>query len=56
MFPEEINEERLPFFLDWLIENVDLVEISANSDDDAYTVFETMNDRGLNLIVPTNSQ
>jgi hypothetical protein len=49
MFPEEINEERLPFFLDWLIENVDLVEITANSDDDAYTVFETMNDRGLNL-------
>ena len=35
--------------MDWLIENVDLVEITAYSDDDAYTIFETMNDRGLSL-------
>ncbi len=48
-FPEEIDASRLPYFLDWLTRNVDLVEISANSDDDAYTIFETMNDRGLNL-------
>jgi hypothetical protein len=48
-FPEDIDESRLPYFLDWLIENVDLVEISASSDDDAYTIFETMNDRGLSL-------
>src|SRR5712691_1541058 len=26
-----------------------LVEITAYSDDDAYTIFETMNDRGLSL-------
>ena len=35
--------------MDWLIENVHLVEITAYSDDDAYTIFETMNDRGLSL-------
>jgi Protein of unknown function DUF262/Protein of unknown function (DUF1524) len=39
----------LPYFIDWLLENVDLVQITAYSDDDAYTIFETMNDRGLSL-------
>jgi uncharacterized protein with ParB-like and HNH nuclease domain len=48
-FPEELEKEALPYFIDWLIENVQLVEISAYSDDDAYTIFETMNDRGLSL-------
>ena len=42
----------LPFFLDWFIENVDLVEITTYSEDDAYTIFETMNDRGLSLSQP----
>ncbi len=35
--------------MDWLIESVHLVEITAYSDSDAYTIFETMNDRGLSL-------
>lgn len=48
-FPEECKGRALPFFMDWLIERVQMVEISAYSDDDAYTVFETMNDRGLSL-------
>ena len=48
-FPEECRNEVLPFFMDWLVERVQLVEISAYSDEDAYTVFETMNDRGLSL-------
>ena len=48
-FPEEIDENALPFFIDWFIENVVLVEITAYSDENAYTIFETMNDRGLNL-------
>lgn len=52
-FPNEIDDDALPFFCDWLIENVHLVEISAYSDDDAYTIFETMNDRGLSL-TPTD--
>ena len=48
-FPEEIQNDALPYFMDWLLENVHLVEITAYSDDDAYTIFETMNDRGLSL-------
>ncbi|MFN8669433.1 MAG: DUF262 domain-containing protein [Gemmatimonadaceae bacterium] len=49
IFPEELNGEALPYFVDWLVENVHLVEITAYSDADAYTIFETMNDRGLSL-------
>lgn len=52
-FPEELTGEALPYFVDWLIENVHLVEITAYSDEDAYTIFETMNDRGLSL-TPTD--
>ncbi len=52
-FPDEISGAVLPFFADWLIENVHLVEITAYSDEDAYTIFETMNDRGLSL-TPTD--
>ncbi|TQE99550.1 MAG: DUF262 domain-containing protein [Spiribacter salinus] len=52
-FPEELSGPNLPFFADWLIENVHLVEITAYSDADAYTIFETMNDRGLSL-TPTD--
>ena len=48
-FPEEIKNDVLPFFIDWLKYNVVLVEIIAYSDENAYTIFETMNDRGLNL-------
>ncbi|GAG41439.1 unnamed protein product, partial [marine sediment metagenome] len=49
LFPEELQGTALPYFVDWLIENVHLVEITAYSDGDAYTIFETMNDRGLSL-------
>lgn len=48
-FPSEINDAALPYFLDWLLNNVHVVEITAYTDDDAYTIFETMNDRGLSL-------
>lgn len=48
-FPPDINDHALPYFLDWLLSNVHIVEITAYSDDDAYTIFETMNDRGLSL-------
>ena len=44
-----IDKVALPFFADWLLEKVYLVEIEAASDADAYTIFETMNDRGLSL-------
>ena len=49
IFPKELTGKSLPYFIDWLINNVILVEIKTYSDDDAYTVFETMNDRGLSL-------
>ncbi len=50
LFPEElVTEHALLMFVDWLLYNVDLVEIVSYSDEDAYSVFETMNDRGLNL-------
>lgn len=49
LFPDEIGDAVLPHFVDWLTENVHLVEITAFSDEDAYTIFETMNDRGLSL-------
>jgi quinol monooxygenase YgiN len=39
----------LPYFLDWLLDNVELVEITTYNDEDAYAIFETMNDRGLSL-------
>ena len=53
LFPDELAASALPYFADWLIENVHLVEITAYSDRDAYTIFETMNDRGLSL-TPTD--
>jgi Protein of unknown function DUF262/Protein of unknown function (DUF1524) len=49
LFSEELTGNALPYFVDWLIENVHLVEITAYLDEDAYTIFETMNDRGLSL-------
>lgn len=49
-FPEDYkNETALPFFIDWLKEKIVFVKIVAYSDENAYTIFETMNDRGLNL-------
>ncbi len=53
LFPADLADSALPYFADWLIENVYLVEITAYSDEDAYTIFETMNDRGLSL-TPTD--
>ena len=48
-FPDELSSETLPYFIDWFIRNVVIVQITAYSDENAYTIFETMNDRGLNL-------
>jgi len=49
VFPSEIDARAFPYFIDWIKERVVLVEIVAYSDENAYTIFETMNDRGLNL-------
>lgn len=51
-FPDELKNEAFPFFIDWLKYNVIMVEIIAFSNENAYTIFETMNDRGLNLTPP----
>jgi hypothetical protein len=49
LFPDEMKDKALPFFIDWLKDRVQLVQITAYTDDDAYSIFETMNDRGLKL-------
>ncbi len=49
LFPETLMEKALPFFIEWLMYNVQFVEISASTNDDAYKIFESMNDRGLSL-------
>lgn len=49
IFPPEIKSKALPYFIEWLIEKVIMVEIKTHSDEAAYLIFETMNDRGLNL-------
>lgn len=38
--------DGLPTFIYWLINNVGLIEIATESDAHAYSIFETMNDRG----------
>jgi uncharacterized protein with ParB-like and HNH nuclease domain len=49
-FPAEISGDKaLLYFVDWLRNKTQLVEITAYADADAYTIFETMNDRGLSL-------
>lgn len=49
VFPEELTGDALPYFIDWFVGNVIIVKITAYSDENAYTIFETMNDRGMNL-------
>lgn len=53
IFPKDMASDALHMFIWWIIRNVKLIEITANDDGDAYTIFETMNDRGLSL-TPTD--
>ena len=46
---ERINETNIASFESWIIEKVIFSKVVANSDDFAYMIFETMNDRGLSL-------
>jgi uncharacterized protein with ParB-like and HNH nuclease domain len=52
IFPESLKNEALPYFIEWLIYNVDLVEISTDTEQDGHKIFVTMNDRGL-ILTPT---
>lgn len=49
LFPEALKTRALPFFIEWLIKKVDLVEIRAKTEQDAHKIFVSMNDRGLSL-------
>jgi len=50
LFPQNLQERYLlPLFVEWLLYKVVIVEIKAFDKDNAYTIFETMNDRGLSL-------
>lgn len=49
LFPEELKGEALTYFIYWLKEKVLLLEIDTPSEDEAHTIFLTMNDRGLSL-------
>ena len=49
LFPDELKGEALPYFIYWLIRKVLLLEIDTPSEDEAHTIFLTMNDRGLSL-------
>jgi len=46
---DAIPEESLPFFKDWLIDNVQFIKIEAQTEQDAHKIFVSMNDRGLSL-------
>ena len=47
-----VDSSALPYFADWLMHRVMVVTVVATSEADAYTIFETMNDRGLRLTSP----
>lgn len=49
IFPESLKNKALPFFIEWLIKKVYLVEITAYTEQDAHKIFVSMNDRGLSL-------
>ncbi len=50
LFPEDFNtSSKLPIFIEWMLDKIIMVEVKAYSMDNAYTIFETMNDRGLSL-------
>lgn len=45
----DIDNEKIVNFTWWLIEKVIFSRVKTNSDEFAYVIFETMNDRGLSL-------
>jgi Protein of unknown function DUF262/Restriction Enzyme Adenine Methylase Associated/Protein of unknown function (DUF1524) len=48
-FPPDLIGEALPYFHDWLLYRVGLVGIEAHDQGHGWEIFETMNDRGLQL-------
>ncbi len=46
LFSQELKGPALPYFVDWLLERVAVVEITITDQETALEIFETMNDRG----------
>lgn len=49
IFPEEISDDMILHFCDWLMDKVFFIEIVATAEQDAHKIFVSMNDRGLSL-------
>ena len=49
LFPDELVGPALPYFIDWLSHRVVLVEVVTPDKNMALEIFESMNDRGLQL-------
>ncbi|MDG4774974.1 DUF262 domain-containing protein [Solwaraspora sp. WMMD792] len=49
LLPEVIRDEALPLFIHWLLNRVCLVGIDAVDRRQGWSIFETMNDRGVQL-------
>lgn len=49
LFPQDITDNMLLNFCDWLAEKIFFIKIVADTPQDAHKIFVTMNDRGLNL-------
>ena len=49
LLPESVRDEALPLFIHWLINQVCLVGIDAIDRSQGWAIFETMNDRGVQL-------
>jgi len=50
LFPTRLKARQiLPLFVNWITEKLVFIEILTQTSESAYTIFETMNDRGLNL-------
>ncbi|MGD2131903.1 MAG: DUF262 domain-containing HNH endonuclease family protein [Maricaulaceae bacterium] len=48
-FPEHLRGEQLKKFIEWMIDNVQMPVVEVDKESDAYTIFETTNDRGQKL-------
>ncbi|WPV00584.1 DUF262 domain-containing protein [Mucilaginibacter sp. cycad4] len=46
---DAVSEQALPYFKDWIIDNVQFIRIEAQTEQDAHKIFVSMNDRGLSL-------
>lgn len=50
LYPEDLESKTaLPLFIEWLIYNIILIQITTTTEQDAHKVFVAMNDRGLRL-------